>query len=155
MSLSAAIAASLKQMSMVPAFESELLTNDKTKARNRNEGQWWDYKEEIDVSQAIGVAKLARHVLAFHNAKGGAICIGIDNRFVVKGIQASDAVDTKRVNDKLRAYVGPRVKVFQETIELVNGRVIWIIFVVGVALGQLPVAAQKEALVDLSQPSLI
>lgn len=148
MSLSAAIAASLKQLAMAPTFESELLTKDKTKAKNRNEGQWWDYKEELDVSQALGVAKLARHVLAFHNAKGGAICIGIDDKFVVKGIQASDAVDTKRVNDKLRAYVGPRVKVFQETIELANGRVIWIIFVAGVAAGQLPVAAQKEAPVD-------
>lgn len=150
MSFSAAIATSLKQLAMAPAFESELLTKDKTKAKNRNEGQWWDYKEELDVSQALGIAKLARHVLAFHNAKGGAICIGIDNKFVVKGIQASDAVDTKRVNDKLRAYVGPRVKVFQETIELANGRVIWIIFVTGVAPGQLPVAAQKDAPVDPS-----
>jgi predicted HTH transcriptional regulator len=148
MSLSAAIAASLKQLAMVPALEPELLTKDKTKAKNRNEGQWWDYKEQLDVSQALGIAKLARHVLAFHNAKGGAICIGIDNKFVVKGIPASEAVDTKRVNDKLRAYVGPRVKVFQETIELANGRVIWIIFVIGVAPGQLPVAAQKDAPVD-------
>jgi hypothetical protein len=50
MSLSAAIAVSLKQLAMAPSFESELLTKDKTKAKNRNEGQWWDYKEEIDVS---------------------------------------------------------------------------------------------------------
>lgn len=148
MSLAAAISASLKRMSMDPAFEAELLTKDKTKAKNRNEGQWWDYKEELDVSNAMGAAKLARHVLAFHNASGGAICIGIDNKYVVKGIQSADALDTKRVNDKLKAYVGARVKVFQESIELANGRVIWIIFVPGIGANQLPVATQKEAPVD-------
>lgn len=148
MSLAAAISASLKKMSMDPAFEAELLTKDKTKAKNRHEGQWWDYKEELDVSSAMGAAKLARHVLAFHNASGGAICIGIDNKYVVKGIQSSDALDTKRVNDKLKAYVGARVKVFQESIELANGRVVWIIFVPGIGENQLPVATQKEAPVD-------
>ena len=150
MSLAAAITASLKKMAMDPGFEGELLTKDKTKAKNRNEGQWWDYKEELEVSSPFGTAKLARHVLAFHNAKGGAICIGIDDKYVVKGIPPSDAVDTKRVNDKLKAYVGPRVKVFQETIELANGRVIWIIFVPGVAPNQLPVATQRDAPVDTS-----
>lgn len=145
MSLAAVITASLKTMAMDPAFETELLTKDKTKAKNRNEGQWWDYKEELQVSSPFGIAKLARHVLAFHNAKGGAICIGIDDKYVVKGIPASDAVDTKQVNDKLRSYVGPRVKVFQETIELTNGRVIWIVFVPGVAPNQLPVATQRDA----------
>lgn len=148
MSLAAAITASLKKMAMDQAFETELLTKDKTKAKNRNEGQWWDYKEEFEINSSFGVAKLARHVLAFHNAKGGAICIGIDDKYVVKGIPASDALDTKRVNDKLRAYVGPRVKVFQETIELSNGRVIWIVFVPGVAPSQLPVATQRDAPID-------
>ncbi|HZG18623.1 MAG TPA: RNA-binding domain-containing protein [Herbaspirillum sp.] len=150
MSLAAVITASLKKMAMDPAFESELLTKDKTKAKNRNEGQWWDYKEQLEVSSPFGIAKLARHVLAFHNAKGGAICIGIDDKYVVKGIPASDAVDTKRVNDKLKAYVGPRVKVFQETIELANGRVIWIVFVPGIAKNQLPVATQRDAPIDTS-----
>lgn len=150
MSLAAVITASLKKMAMDSAFEAELLTKDKTKAKNRNEGQWWDYKEQLEVSNPFGIAKLARHVLAFHNAKGGAICIGIDDNYVVKGIPASDAVDTKRVNDKLKAYVGPRVKVFQETIELANGRVIWIVFVPGVAANQLPVASQRDAPFDTS-----
>ncbi|WP_077003206.1 ATP-binding protein [Variovorax sp. KK3] len=148
MSLSTAITASLKKWALDPAFEVELLTKDRTKAKNRNEGEWWDYKEMLDISKDTDVSKLARHVLAFHNAKGGAICIGIDNKYVVKGVLAADAVDTKRVNDKLRGFVGPRVKVFQETIELANGRVIWIIFVAGAAAGQLPVAAQKDAPVD-------
>ncbi len=148
MSLSAAITASLKRWALDPAFEGELLTKDKTKAKNRNEGEWWDYKEMIDISKDVDVAKLARHVLAFHNAKGGAICFGIDNKYVVKGILPSDVVDTKRVNDKLRSFVGPRVKVFQETVELANGRVIWIIFVAGAVRGELPVAAQRDAPVD-------
>jgi len=150
MTLAAVITSSLKKMAMDPAFEAELLTKDRTKAKNRNEGQWWDYKEELEVSSPFGVAKLARHVLAFHNAKGGAICVGIDNKYVVKGIPASDAVDTKRLNDKLKAYVGPRVKVFQETIELANGRVVWIVFVPGVVPNQLPVATQRDAPIDTS-----
>lgn len=148
MSLSAAITATLKKWSLDPSFESELLTKDRTKAKNRNENEWWDYKEMLDIRNPVDVGKLARHVLAFHNARGGAICIGIDNKYVVKGVVASDAVDTKRVNDQLRSFVGPRVKVFQETIDLANGRVIWIIFVAGAAPGQLPVATQRDAPVD-------
>ncbi|MBB5402667.1 ATP-binding protein [Paraburkholderia youngii] len=147
MSLSAAIAASLKTMTMAPAFEAELLTKDRTKAKNRNEGVWWDYKEIVDLSKDADVSKLARHVLAFHNANGGAICVGIDNKFNVRGVSTNDAADTKLVNDKLRRYVGPRLGVFQDTIELSSGKVIWIIFVPPRG-EKLPVAVQRDAPVD-------
>lgn len=142
MSLAARINASIKTNCLDSGLEEELLTKDRTRAKNRNESQFWDYKEKVDLERELDVAKLSKRILAFHNAKGGAIFFGIDNKFNVKGVALSETLDSKRINDKIRSYVGPRVQVFQDVIALHGDRCIWSIFIPPKA--NLPVALQKD-----------
>ncbi len=142
MSLAAAINSSLRTGAMNPDFINHLLTRDKMRAKNKNETEYWDYKETIDVSSPEDVAKLAKRVLGFHNNKGGAIIYGISDDFIVRGISANQLLDSKQVNDKLRPYVGPRVTVFQDSIDLKGGKTLWFVFVPK-RIG-LPVAIQRD-----------
>lgn len=146
MSLSTAILNSLKTLGVSPNLEAELLTADKTKAKNRNETEFWDYKETVDLTKEKDVSKLARQVLAFHNAGGGALFFGIDDMYVVKGIYLHQTLDSKALNEKLRGYVGPRVKVFQDFLPVKGERGIWIVFIP--AKTDLPVAIQKDGPID-------
>jgi tetratricopeptide (TPR) repeat protein len=75
-----------------------------------NEGELWDYKQDIPApgkGHEAEWAKLACDVLAFHNNKGGVLVFGIRNHdFVFVG--ATHLVDTKLFNDKMRRYIGDR-----------------------------------------------
>lgn len=142
MNLAASIINSMRDGAVHPHLIDHLLTKSRTKATNRNEGEYWDYKETIDLTKAEDVAKLAKRVLGFFNNKGGAIFFGISDNFIVHGITSNLIFDTKQLNDKLRPYVGPRVSVFQDAIELKGGKFIWIIF--ARKRNGLPVAIQKD-----------
>jgi hypothetical protein len=147
MSLAAAITSSLRTNGTAPSLKLELLTRDKTKAKNRNETEYWDYKQSIDLAKEADIAKLARHVLAFHNSKGGAVFYGIDDAYRVVGVDVSQTLDSKLLNDKLRAYVGPRVLVFQDFMQLTGNRGIWIVYIP--PKKDLPVAIQKDGPADV------
>lgn len=73
----------------------------------RTETDLWDFKEDAPSAgresphQWVPVAK---HVLAFHNARGGVLVFGITNGLKYKGTR--NYLDSKLVNDKLRRYVG-------------------------------------------------
>lgn len=72
----------------------------------KTETTLWDYKVDaphLGKAHQNAWAHLAKDVLAFHNARGGAIWFGISNSFEVVGARPS--LDSKLVNDQLRRYV--------------------------------------------------
>ena len=143
MNLAASISRTIKHGVLDPDFKSHLLTKDCTKAKNKNEGEYWDYKVSVNLGNELDISKLAKRVLGFFNNKGGIIIYGIDDDYIVRGIPQEFIVDTKMLNDKLRPYVGPRVSVFQDSIELKDGKLLWIICIP--KREGLPVALQKNA----------
>lgn len=71
------------------------------------ENELWDYKQDVP-SDADGWARIARHVLAMHNNRGGALLFGIrDGDLAFCG--ASARVDSKVFNEKIRRYVGDQI----------------------------------------------
>lgn len=142
MNLAASVLRTIRNGVLDSDFTSHLLTRDRTKAKNRNEGEYWDYKVSVNLSAEQDVAKLAKRVLGFFNNKGGVIIYGIDDDYIVRGIPNEFVADTKILNDKLRLYVGPRVSVFQDSIELKDGKLLWVICVP--KRDGLPVALQKN-----------
>ena len=141
--LHSAIISSLKLGEKSPALDSALLTSDRTRVNHRNETELWDYKESIDLSNRTDGAKLAKHVLAFHNHKGGCIIIGVRDDFMVAGIPENAIADTKQLRGVLRKYIG-NLEVFQDQVLTHRaGSVLWIIFVPPRA-GP-PVAVQSNA----------
>lgn len=142
MNLAASILRTIKNGVLDSDFISHLLTKDRTKAKNKNEGEYWDYKVSVNLGIESDVSKLAKRVLGFFNNKGGVIIYGIDDNYIVRGIPQEFIVDTKMLHDKLRPYVGPRVSVFQDSIELKDGKLLWVICVP--KREGLPVALQKN-----------
>jgi tetratricopeptide (TPR) repeat protein len=71
------------------------------------ESELWDYKADVP-SDEVGWARIAKHVLAFHNKRGGALIFGIrDGDLQFTG--ATRSVDSKSFNDKIRKYVGDQI----------------------------------------------
>jgi hypothetical protein len=71
------------------------------------ENELWDYKQDVP-SDAVGWARISRHVLAMHNNRGGALLFGIrDGDLSFCG--ASARVDSKVFNEKIRRYVGDQI----------------------------------------------
>lgn len=127
--LSSCVVKSLKDREMVPELASSLLTKDKQEAVRRDETEYWDYKEIVDLDNPLEVARLAKRVLAFHNSKGGIIVFGIKDNYTVTGIPAGRVLDSNQLNQKLRHYTGSSFSVFQDSIAVPHNRVVWIIFV--------------------------
>ena len=107
-----------------------VLIENGPRLRIHDEGQSWDYKATFDPSQEHDVAALAKDILAFHNASGGAIIIGVDKAYNIIGVTEHFIVDTATLHNKFRKYIGPTVQLFQDRIELPGGRRwIWLLFV--------------------------
>lgn len=69
----------------------------------RTETELWDYKADVPMTPDSW-AVTARHVLAFHNHRGGVIVYGIRDRdYTYCG--ASRRVDSKMLNDQMRHYL--------------------------------------------------
>lgn len=127
--LSVCISQSLKNREMVPEFQDSLLSHNRSRILHRDENEMRDYKLELDLDNPICVAQLAKDILGFHNTKGGVIIVGVSNDYKVVGLPQSQIWDTSRLIGKLRKYIGSNVSLFQNTIEIPNGKVIWLIFV--------------------------
>ncbi|HYM12878.1 MAG TPA: RNA-binding domain-containing protein [Bryobacterales bacterium] len=71
----------------------------------------WDFKEDLPpVARGSGEeswAGIAADVLALHNTRGGVLLFGIRNS-TFEFVGATQRVDTKIFNDKIRRYVGDR-----------------------------------------------
>lgn len=129
-SLSGAIAESLRRREMLPDLALKLLEDDGRKVRFKNETEYWDYKECIDLSNPLEAAQLAKDILGFHNTKGGAVIIGVTDSYLAKGFPEAHILDTVRLNGKLRKYISSNVPLFQDQIELKHtGNPLWLIFV--------------------------
>jgi hypothetical protein len=128
-SLSSCIVQSLKEREMVAQLPDALLSHNRSQTLRHDEGEYWDYKEQLRLESSIEVARLAKRVLGFHNAKGGVLVIGVDDNYRVLGVPESQAVDTNVLHGKLRKYIGPTIQLFQDTIKVPNERVLWLIFI--------------------------
>ncbi len=140
--LASEIVNSLKGGEMCSTLAAALLSQDKTQVLKKDETDYWDYKERLDLDDPFALADFAKDVLGFFNGKGGALVVGVDNAYKVLGISTQATVDSNRLNQKLRTYVSPNVSVFQDTVEIANGKVLWLIFVPRRAGA--PVACQKD-----------
>lgn len=131
MSLGSAIVQSLRQHEMVSELPAALLNTNRTQVLQHDETEYWDYKVDLSLGNPVEVARLARHVLAFHNGKGGLIVVGVRDDFRVVGVPQSRVVDSKILRDKLRRYTGPGLKLFTNQIQLTTPKVLWLLFVPG------------------------
>lgn len=101
----------------------------------RFESEYWDYKRELfDLNDIKSVAELAKDVLAFHNTHGGYIICGITKEYVVLGVHESTAVavDSNRLNEKLRRYIGDSFRCRYAALPLAIGgarKILSVIFV--------------------------
>jgi hypothetical protein len=124
---------SLEQGEMLPDIAKVLLRQDKMEVNQKDETDFWDFKENINLSNPIKVAQLAKWILAFHNAGGGAIIVGVTNKFRVVGIHESEILDTVRLRNKISKYAVPDIGLFQGRIEIhdyaQSKKVIWFIFI--------------------------
>jgi Putative DNA-binding domain/NB-ARC domain len=136
------IVSSLKDGEMRSTLASALLSQDKTQVSRKDETDYWDFKERQDLQDPFAIADFAKDVLGFFNGKGGALIVGVDKTYRVVGVSPQTTVDSNRLNQKLRSYVSPNVSVFQDVIEIANGKVLWLIFVPKRAGA--PVACQKD-----------
>jgi len=127
--LQSCIVLSVKTGELVREFPMSLLSADRTQVLQRDETMYWDYKSEINLRNPVDVAKLAKDVLGFHNARGGVIIIGVTEDYRVVGVSESQICDTKALREKLRKYTGTNVMLFQQSISIPNNRVLWLIFV--------------------------
>ena len=71
------------------------------------EGELWDFKSDVP-NDPVGWATIARHVLAFHNQRGGVLIFGIRDTDHSFG-WVKTRVDSKVFNDKIRRYVGDQI----------------------------------------------
>jgi hypothetical protein len=127
--LGSCIFKSLQLGEMASELPSALLTPAHNKARHRNETKYWDYKGDLQLTDVFKVAEFAKDVLAFHNTDGGLIVAGITNEYTVQGIPGSSILDTKQLKDKIRSYVGLNVDIFQNSIEVPDHKLLWLVFV--------------------------
>lgn len=71
------------------------------------ETELWDFKADVP-AKGPAWATIARHVLAFHNHRGGVLVFGIrDGDFSYAG--ASRHLDSKAFNDKIRKFLGDAI----------------------------------------------
>jgi predicted HTH transcriptional regulator len=143
--LSACINRSLKSGEADPNIVEALLEPTRTKLRHRQENQFWDYKQQVNWENRVEAARFAKHVLAFHNAGGGLIVIGIKNDYSVAGIHKRELLDSARLRDKLKHYIGSRVPVFQDSIEIPGDRYLWLVFIEGRGATPVPAATCYRA----------
>jgi hypothetical protein len=127
---------------MISGLASILLEDDFRKVRFKNETEYWDYKELIDLANPLEAAQLAKDLLGFHNSKGGVIIVGVSDNFFAKGVSPSFILDTVRLNGKLRKYITSSVPLFQDRIDLRHtGNSLWLIFVPPTQGAPVPVGA--------------
>lgn len=132
-SLRGCILKSLEQGELLSGLENVLLTHNKMEVNQRDETEFWDFKEDIDLGNQIKLAQLSKWILAFHNAKGGLIIFGVTDKFKVVGIHESKIYDTVRLRNAIKKYVGPNVPIFQGRIEghdyIHRKNLLWLIFI--------------------------
>lgn len=128
-SLSSCIAESLRLGEMVPHLPSALLNYNRTQAERSDETDYWDYKELIDFDNPVGVARLAKDVLGFHNARGGMLVVGVTDKFRAPGVSDSQILDSAVLRAKLRKFTGGSVQLFTDQTPVASGRKLWLIFV--------------------------
>jgi hypothetical protein len=94
-------------------LDDTLLTHfidfDTGQVTQKFECEYWDYKRTLyNLDDPKVVAELAADVLAFHNTRGGYIICGITNDYVPIGVhpELAQEIDSGRLNDKLRSYIG-------------------------------------------------
>lgn len=113
----------------VDELAQALLNSSRDKVRIRQEGDLWDYKQHIDLANAKSRANIAKDVLAFHNAQGGCIIIGVDNQFRICGVEEAHRFDEVRLRQAIGPYVGRSVEFFVAQVLAEHERQLIVIFI--------------------------
>ncbi len=127
--LAGCIVHSLKTREMSPDLAGALLSSDGKRVLRHDETEYWDYKEQISLDSPQGVASFVKDVLGFHNAHGGVLIVGVSDDFRALGLSRQRVLDTNRLHQKIRRFVGPDLFLFQDCLVLANRRVLWLIFI--------------------------
>jgi len=127
--LAGCVVQSLKLRELSPQLQGALLSSDSKRVLRHDETEYWDYKESLSLDTPQGVAAFVKDVLGFHNAQGGMLVIGVCDDFRVLGVARTRVLDTNRLHQKIRRFVGPDLFLFQDCLVLPNRRVLWLIFV--------------------------
>jgi hypothetical protein len=145
LSLRGWIIKSLEQRELLPGLSIALLRRDGMEVNQKTETDYWDYKKDLDLENPFSVSKLARWILAFHNASGGVIIVGVSDDHKVLGIHEGKALDNAKLHNKVRKYIGPNISLFQGRIEMhdykQSRKILWLIFIP--KRHNIPVAAFK------------
>ncbi len=128
-SLFVAVSESLKRGEMIDEMPDLLLSQDRGKARRQTEHTYWDFKSVLDISDPRSEGEFAKDVLAFHNAKGGVLIVGVSNDFKAHGVSRDSVCDSNIVRQKLQKYTGGEVGIFTDLIDTMNNKVVWLIFI--------------------------
>ncbi len=144
-SLAGSIVASLRAREMSPTLPDLLLTPDRRQVLRHDETEYWDYKQELSLDKPAEVANFVRDILGFHNSQGGVLVVGVTNDFRVVGVPRTRVLDTNRLHQKIRKFIGPELFLFQDQIVLPNRRVLWLIFVPRRQAAPVPVAHNGPA----------
>lgn len=129
MFLGDAIRRSLVAGEPIPEFEAVLLGPGRAGVRIRQEGDLWDFKERLDLNDALTRAKTAKQILAFHNAQGGCLVVGVDNDYRSVGVAPNLRFDRVRLMQAVKAYVDLSVNYFVAEFPLPNNRPLIVIFI--------------------------
>jgi hypothetical protein len=132
-SLRAWIIKSLEHGEMLSGIELCLFRKDRMEVNQKDETEYWDYKADLDLDNSIKVAQLAKWVLGFHNANGGVVIVGVNDKYKATGFYESKIVDSAILRSKIKKYTGIDIGLFQGRIEASDyaqsKKVIWLIFV--------------------------
>ncbi|GAC1609792.1 MAG: hypothetical protein NVS3B3_17100 [Aquirhabdus sp.] len=85
-----------------------------------------DYKEKLP-DDSIGIAKIIRHIIAFHNTFGGYLIFGIaetvaETQFDLVGCGRSTEFDLKQLKDRIYSYAGVHIalSIWDQTLDETN-----------------------------------
>lgn len=80
--------------------------NNELKDNVKSETELWDYKSSLPPaghSHRPSWARIAKHVLAFHNNKGGILIFGVKDNYEICKTNAE--IDSKKFNDQIRKFL--------------------------------------------------
>jgi tetratricopeptide (TPR) repeat protein len=114
------------------------------------EGSLLDYKRDAPAN-AYEIAKVIRHIVAFHNMYGGYLIFGVDEVESDKLLIPVDNIlnkniDSKQIRDLCRQYTGSAIEIQTATIDVTHAKCKWVVQLLHIPMRSLemPVSFKKR-----------
>ncbi|MDG0794021.1 ATP-binding protein [Cohnella ginsengisoli] len=120
---------SIRQAIRSGRIDDELASELSTKGY---ESELWDFKENINLTDAISKAELVRDCAAFHNTEGGYLLIGVkDKTWEVTGVSEDvlRSFDQGNINNIIHSYLGERFGVAYRICRIQNNKPVGLIYI--------------------------